>query len=186
MSAKQKEPKNISIMDRVIKAVIDVIVVIAIALFFVMFAGEKTSIVGNSMAPTLHNGEVILINRIVYKLTDPKRFDIVVFKPIKSEDDQYYIKRVIGLPGETVKIENGKIYVNGQQLNYNEDSDPIVNAGLAAQEIELGSSEYFLIGDNWNNSVDSRFETVGNVYKDDIVGQAWIRIYPFKKIGLLE
>ena len=127
----------------------------------------------------------ILVNRFVYKVTDPKTNDIIVFLPNGNEKSHYYVKRVIGVPGDTVQIKNGAVYVNGKAFDEETDVSSIEDAGLAAEEITLGADEYFVLGDNRNNSEDSRYANIGNIKKDYIIGKAWFRIAPFSDLGFL-
>ena len=117
-------------------------------------------------------------------VNDPKRFDIIVF-PYPKEPDKHYIKRVIGLPGETVQIIDGYVYINGEKLDESYGSDVMNTAGIAQDPIVLGPDEYFVLGDNRNNSEDSRYAAVGNIKRSDITGRAWLRIWPFDSIGFL-
>lgn len=165
------------------------IVVVVLAVFvLVNYVGQRTEVSGSSMETTLHDGDNLIVDKISYKLHDPERFDIIVFpyKSASSQDAIYYIKRIIGLPGERVQIENGFIYINGELLDesYGKDNELILNPGRASQEIKLGEDEYFVLGDNRNNSSDSR--EIGNIKREDIEGKAWLRIYPFDKIGILK
>lgn len=183
---KRKKKISASLLKEIFVWVFDVAVVLIIAFALVHFIGEKTSIIGESMAPTLENDDVVIINKFIYEVSSPNRNDIVVFKPYGNEKLHYYIKRVIGLPGETVQITDGKIYINGELLKETIDVDTITNPGIASNPITLGVDEYFVLGDNRNNSEDSRFAEIGNVNKDDIAGKAWFRILPKSKIGFIE
>ena len=183
---KRKKKISASLLKEIFVWVFDVLVVLIIAFALVHFIGEKTSIIGESMAPTLENDDAVIINKFIYEISSPNRNDIVVFKPYGNEKLHYYIKRVIGLPGETVQITDGKIYINGEVLEENIDVDTITNPGIANNPITLGVDEYFVLGDNRNNSEDSRFAEIGNVNKEDIAGKAWFRISPKSKIGFIE
>ncbi len=183
---KRKKKISASLLKEILVWVFDIAVVLIIAFVLVHFIGEKTSIIGESMSPTLENDDVVIINKFIYEVSSPDRNDIVVFKPYGNEKLHYYIKRVIGLPGETVQITDGKIYIDGKLLVENIDVDLIDNAGLASNPITLGVDEYFVMGDNRNNSEDSRFAEIGNVKKVDIAGKAWFRISPKSKIGFIE
>jgi signal peptidase I len=138
------------------------------------------------MEPTLSDGDNLIVDKITYRLREPKRFEIIVF-PYQYTKNTYYIKRIIGLPGETVRIdEEGRIWINGEVLEENYGKEVIKDAGLASSEIVLGDDEYFVMGDNRNDSADSRFVSVGNIKRENIVGRAWLRIYPFNKFGILK
>lgn len=147
---------------------------------------KQTTVKGDSMLPTLKDGDCLLIDRLRYRIEDPERFDVVVFhNPYRS--DTYYIKRVIALPGEKVRISaDGDIYVNGRVLIEHYGNEAIQDGGLAANEITLGEDEYFVLGDNRNFSADSREPDVGNIRKSEIVGKGWICLFPFERFGVLE
>ena len=149
-------------------------------------AGQST-VEGISMQPVLENNDSIIIDKFSYKIDSPKRYDIVVF-PIEDTDadgkKRYFIKRIIGLPGETVYIDDGRVYINGSLLKSEKDGKELMKeAGTASEPQTLASDEYFVLGDNRNMSTDSRSETVGLVRKEDITGKAVFRIWPFKKFG---
>lgn len=164
----------------------EIVLVIAMAFVLVYFVGEKTSVIGASMEPTLYNKNEVIINKFIYKLTDPKRWDVVVFRPNGNKNTHFTIKRVVGLPGETVKIESGKLYIDGEEMTSEFIENGIADAGIAEDSILLGADEYFVLGDNLTNSEDSRFANVGNVDKQDIEGKVWFRVSPFKEIGFVK
>lgn len=164
---------------------IEIILVIAAAYFIIAYGVERTTMIGESMEPTLSDQNKIIINKMAYRFTGPKRFDVVVFKPEGKEHSYYSIKRVIGLPGETLQILNGQIYINDELLEEKLEVPNIVNEGLAVEPVTLDDNEYFVLGDNRNNSEDSRFANVGNVTEDEIAGKAWIRLKPFNFVNLL-
>ena len=137
------------------------------------------------MYPYLHNKDQLMMDKLSYRFHDPERFDIVVFPVVRDGKEEYYIKRVIGLPGETVQIIDGYVYINGEKLNENYGAEVMNDAGRAAEPITLGDDEYFVLGDNRNDSTDSRDPDVGVLKKSDLMGRAWLRIYPFNKFGLL-
>lgn len=137
---------------------------------------QRTVVDGDSMLNTLHSEESLLIDKISYVIGDPKRFDIVVFYPYGKDVEEYYVKRVIGLPGETVQIIDSDIYINGEILEENYGKDPIHYAGIAKEPITLADDEYFLLGDNREISYDSRYQEVGAVHRDYIEGKAFLRV----------
>ena len=158
--------------------------VLVLTWVIITFVGQRTRVDGRSMMNTLHDGDNLIVEKLSYRFSDPKRFDIIVFPPTGKKE--YYIKRIIGLPGETVQIdENGNIYINGELLKENYGAETIQNPGRAANPITLGDDEYFVMGDNRNNSKDSRSEEVGNVKRSQIIGRAWLRIWPFDQFRLL-
>ncbi len=174
------------VIKEIISVVINVAVCFLVVFIITQFIGQRTVVSGSSMEDTLSDGDNLIVDKISYRLHDPERFDVVVF-PYKYEEDTYYIKRIIGLPGETVRIDGaGNIYINEELLAEDYGTDAILNAGLANSEVYLDKDEYFVLGDNRNNSTDSRFEAVGNIKGDDIVGKAWLRLYPFSSFGLVD
>ena len=154
----------------------------------ITFVGQRTEVEGASMENTLHNGDNLIVDKLSYRFHDPERFDIIVF-PFQFQDNTYYIKRIIGLPGETVQImDDGSIYINGEKLEENYGMEVIKpeTIGRAAEPIELGDDEYFVMGDNRNNSSDSRTDMVGNITRENIIGKAWLRIWPVSDFGVLQ
>lgn len=138
---------------------------------FVAFGFQKVYMVGPSMEPTLMDGEKYTVNQIVYAVGAPDRYDIVAYKSVENQDRYYSIKRVIGLPGETVLIQNGQVYINGNPLSDCPIDKEIKTAGLAETALTLGENEYFVLGDDPDNSQDSRYLSVGNVKKNEILGR---------------
>jgi signal peptidase I len=138
------------------------------------------------MEPTLADEDNLIVDKITYLFRDPKRTEIVVF-PYRDREGVYYIKRVIGLPGETVYIdENGYVYIDGKVLKEDYIKELANDAGIASVPVVLGEDEYFVMGDNRNNSSDSRDPSVGNIQRDQIIGKAFLRIWPLNKIGILK
>ncbi|TAH72212.1 MAG: signal peptidase I [Anaerolineaceae bacterium] len=159
--------------------------VIFLAYFIVYYCIEKTNVIGGSMENTLSANEPIIINKFTYRVSDPKRFDVIVFKQSGKEHSFYNIKRIIGLPGETILMKDGSIYINQEIVEDIVIVDEMINYGLAGEEIILEDNEYFVLGDNRNNSEDSRFASIGNITKDEIIGKAAIRLSPFNFISKL-
>jgi signal peptidase I len=147
---------------------------------------QRTIVDGASMENTLHNGEQLYVEKVSYHFDALDRFDIIVFYPYGRENEEYYVKRVIGLPGETVQIIGSKIYVNGQELEENYGKEPMDDPGRAEQLVTLGDDEYFVLGDNRNISKDSRSDEVGNVAKENIGGKVVLRIAPLSKFGIVK
>ena len=174
-------------MKELIWLIVSVLIVIVITFLLVEFVGQRTEVNGHSMQNTLQDGDNLIVDKISYAFKDPERFDIIVFPHTNAKGEEvYYIKRIIGMPGERVQISNGFIYINGEQLqeSYGMDNELVLNPGLAEREIQLTEDEYFVLGDNRNNSSDSR--EIGNIKRDIIVGRAWFRIWPFSGFGLLK
>lgn len=150
---------------------------------------HQTWVEGESMEPTLSDGDSIIIQKVSYYFENPKRYDVVVF-PVTSEEDTgektYYVKRVIGLPGETVQVWNGRVYIDDRELSDDKYClSEMLDAGNAVSPITLGENEYFVLGDNRNMSTDSRSDFVGLVQRKDIVGKVFMRIWPFSHCGLI-
>ena len=180
----EQKKKKKSAVKEVVSWLVYLIIFAAVAFFLINYVGERTVVSGDSMLPTLQNGDNLIVDKLSYRFRDPKRFEIVVF-PFRYQEDTYYIKRIIGLPGETVQIHDGNIYINGKQLKEDYGREAIRNPGLASEAVTLGEDEYFVLGDNRNNSADSREPSVGNIQKKDILGRAWLHIWPFDQFGLL-
>lgn len=179
----EKKEKRTSI----IKEILVYVLIFFIGLYVIPnYVLQRTVVDGDSMQNTLHDKESLLIDKISYEIGDPKRFDIVVFYPYGKDVDEYYVKRVIGLPGETVQIIGSDIYINGEILEENYGKDPIHYAGIAKDPITLADDEYFLLGDNREISYDSRYEEVGPVHRDYIEGKAFIRVWPLSKFGFVD
>ncbi len=162
-----------------------ILVIIVISYLVITFVGQRTQVSGSSMETTLSDGDQLIVDKISYRFRDPNRYDIVVF-PYQYEKSTYYIKRIIGLPGETVQIVDGYVYIDGQKLDEHYGNEVMENPGLAADPVVLGDDEYFVLGDNRNNSQDSRAANVGVIHRDDLLGRAWIRIWPFNKFGVIK
>lgn len=163
------------------------VLAVLIAFVFVYSVGLKTSVIGASMEPCLYNGQSVLINKISYSFGSPKRGDVIVFLPNGNENTHYYIKRVIGLPGETIMISDGRIYLDGYFYEEDDSYDTMEDGGIAEKGITLGDEEYFVLGDNRNNSEDSRSANVGAVKEDTIAGKAWFKLGDgIDKMGFIE
>ena len=163
-----------------------IIVVILFAYIAVFFFGQSRTNIGQAMNSTLSGGDVVLLNELSYRFSGPSREDVISFKLNGSEDTHSYIRRVIGLPGETIQIIDGMIYINGSVYLETQGFPQMENAGMAAQEITLGEDEYFVLGDNRNQSEDSRFADMGNVKLEDIEGKVWAVLSPSDHRGLVK
>lgn len=179
------EEKEYSLKREIISTILYLLIVVALTFLFVRYVGQRTHVNGDSMNVTLEDGDNLIVDKISYRFKDPERFDIIVF-PYQYKEDTYYIKRIIGLPGETVQVIDGMIYIDGEILEESYGKEVMSYAGIADNPIELGEDEYFVLGDNRNNSSDSRDPSVGNIQKDQIVGKAFIRIWPLNKFGILK
>lgn len=194
---------ELHVKHELIKIVLYIIGIIGIVFLIHTFIGSRSEVVGHSMEDTLHDGESVWLDKLSYRLHEPERYDIVVF-PVE-DSETYFIKRIIGLPGETVYIdENGDIYIGTAETLYEETDGSLHNEaqklsedygksviqenmrGIAAKPVTLGENEYFVMGDNRNNSKDSRSEEIGPITGDRIQGKAVFRLWPWKKFGKID
>lgn len=163
-----------------------ILVIIGLTWMIVTFVGQRTRVSGQSMETTLQDGDNLIVDKISYRFHDPSRYDIIVF-PYKYEENTFYIKRIIGLPGETVQVKDGYTYINGKKLTSDIYGREVMDEpGIAEEPIKLGSDEYFVLGDNRNHSQDSRDPYVGVLKRSDLMGRAFVRIYPLNKFGVIE
>lgn len=172
------------------------IAIIVIGVFVVpRYVMQRTIVSGDSMMNTLQDGESLLVSKISYALGDPERFDIIIFYPHGKEADsgenvgdidEYYVKRVIGLPGETIQIIDSEIFINGEKLEENFGKDPIDFVGIAKEPVTLGEDEYFVLGDNREVSYDSRYSDIGPVDRENIAAKVVLRIWPLSEFGTVD
>ena len=186
MAKNDREPELISPKKPFIKdllsTLLSLVIMVGCVLAILNFVGSRVSVEGTSMYPTLKDKDQLVEDIFTYKFVrDPKRFEIVIFK-LKNDPGTHYIKRVIGLPGETVQIVNSVIYINGEELKEDYGRGVYFLAGFAEQPVTLGEDEYFVLGDNRNNSIDSRY-AVGKVRRSQFTGRAVFRIWPFSGFG---
>lgn len=186
MSEKHTSKKNV--VRELIDTIIYIVIIVFLVCFVLKFVGQRTVVNGSSMENTLYNGENLILDKLTYRFSDPQRYDIVVFPGIEEFGEfPYYIKRIIGLPGETVQIKDGYVYINDKKLEsdiYSKDcyiSDP----GSAAEPIVLGKEDYFCLGDNREVSRDSRFD-LGVVKRSAIIGKVEIRFWPLNRFGYID
>lgn len=173
-----------SILKELMGWLLYIIIIVGAAYLIVTFVGQRTQVSGSSMETTLSDGDQLIVDKMSYRFRDPKRYDIIVF-PYRYEPNTYYIKRIIGLPGETIQIIDGYIYIDGEQLDEHYGNELMNDPGIAAEPVALGEDEYFVLGDNRNNSQDSRAVNVGVIHRKDILGRAWIRIWPLDSMGVI-
>ena len=177
-----EEPKGI--LKELLGWIVYIAVIIGLTWLIITFVGQRTRVSGHSMEATLHDGDNLIVDKLSYRFRDPKRFEIIVF-PYRHKENTYYIKRIIGLPGETVQVKDGYVYIDGEKLDENYGLEVMEDAGIAAEPIELGEDEYFVLGDNRNHGSDSRDPSVGILHIDELIGRAWIRIWPLDSIGVI-
>ena len=177
-----EKPKGI--VKELLGWIVYIAIIIGLTWLIITFVGQRTRVSGHSMEATLHDGDNLIVDKLSYHFREPKRFEIIVF-PNRHKENTYYIKRIIGLPGETVQVKDGYVYINGEKLDENYGLEVMEDAGIAAEPIELGEDEYFVLGDNRNHSSDSRDPSVGILHRDELIGRAWVRIWPLDSIGVI-
>ena len=180
------EKSNINILGIIVEMIIYLVISMIIILLVRTFLFQHVKVSGTSMEPTLYDKQHLFIEKVSSKIKGIDRFDIIVFQPYEDNDDLFYIKRVIGLPGEKVKIENNTIYIDGKKLNESYGKGSYTDAKMAKNTISLDEDDYFVLGDNREVSKDSREKDIGLLNEDCIIGKAWLRIYPFSDVGVIE
>lgn len=180
----QREEKSNSIFKEILGWIFYIAIIVGLTYLIITYVGVRTRVSGESMMPTLENGDQLIVDKLTYHFKEPKRYEIIVF-PYKYEENTYYIKRIIGLPGETVQIKDGCVYIDGKLLGEKYGAEVMDEPGIAEEPISLGEDEYFVLGDNRNHSSDSRVPNVGVLKRKDLMGRAWVRIWPFDNIGVI-
>lgn len=185
MARRKKKNRVGNVMRELLGWLFYILIIIGLTYLIITYVGQRTRVSGSSMETTLSDGDNLIVDKLSYRFQEPKRFDIVVF-PYKYEENTYYIKRIIGLPGDTVQVKDGYTYINGELLESDiYGAEVMIEAGTASEPITLGEDEYFVLGDNRNHSLDSRDPSVGILKREDLIGRAWVRIYPFDKMGVI-
>ena len=182
MTKRRKKKKAGGFVSGILEVGLFILAVLLIAFIMSRYVVERVEVHNHSMEPTLESGDSVLIDKISYRFRDPKRFDIVVFKQKGMSDE--LIKRVIGLPHDTVQIVDGKIYVNDEEIEDIKGLDAPEYAGIAQVPVKLSVGEYFVIGDNREESIDSRYDEIGIVTSTRITGKMFLRILPLRKLKL--
>ena len=173
--SKKKFKFNIAVFYDILSWVLGIAAAVFLAFMAVMLYGIRTKNVGSSMEPLLCNGQDVLIDKVSYSISSPKRGDVIVFLPNGNLNTHFYIKRIVGMPGESVQIRDGKVFINDEPY-MGDVADDTRDAGIAADEIVLENDEYFVLGDNRSNSEDSRSANIGNVKMSTIEGKVWLRL----------
>lgn len=189
MTNEQNVEENVGEKKSIFKEIggwiVYILFIILVTWLIVTFVGQRTKVDGHSMEPTLHHGDHLIVDKLSYHFKEPERYDIIVF-PYQHAENVYYIKRIIGLPGEEVQVKDGCVYINGEKLTSEHYGAETMNdPGIAANPIQLGEEEYFVLGDNRNHSSDSREASVGVLTREQLIGKAWVRIYPFDNMGVI-
>lgn len=187
LSKKQKRIQKIkSVLIHIGAYLLGLFIVIVLGILSVRYFGMQTVIIDQSMNPTLQNEDVVLVNSFTYMLGSPKRMDVVAIKIGTSENSPSYVRRVIGLPGETVKIENGRLYVNDEKIDLTFNEAAIEDAGVAEDGITLDDDEFFVLCDDYNDSRDdSRLDSIGTIDSEQIIGKVWFRWAPLSRFGFI-
>lgn len=168
---KKKKKISPSLVKEIFSWCFGIFAAVFIAAVLNYFLGATTNVVGTSMEPALYNGQKVYINRFLYVITSPQRGDVVVFLPNGNENSHFYVKRVVAVPGDKVLVRGGVLYVNGLESPW--VTEKVLEAGIAENELTLGTGEYFCMGDSPGSSEDSRSANIGPVKEADIIGKAW-------------
>lgn len=183
---RQRKKINLPLVREVLSWIVEIVVVIGLAYVLVSFFGIRTNVVGQAMEQTLENDDDILVNKFAYIISKPKQGDVIVFLPNGNKKSHYYVRRVVAVPGDTVQIKDGALYVNDELYKESTDVASMEDAGIASDAVKLEKDEYFVLGDNRNNSEDSRYANIGNVKRDYIIGKAWFRFSGFGSFGTIK
>ncbi len=181
---KKEAQEEVNVLKEVLGWILYIAIILGVTYLIITYVGQRTKVSGDSMESTLHTGDNLIVDKLSYHFRDPERYEIIVF-PYRYESDTYYIKRIVGMPGETIQIKEGYLYINGERSKEQYGLERMDSAGIAAEEIVLAEDEYFVLGDNRNNSSDSRDPSVGVLKREEIIGRAWIRIWPLQNIGVI-
>ena len=182
---KKRRRVNYDLLREIIMWVFQIGIVCLLAFVFVYYFGQYVSVIGDSMNPELKNGNITLISKAAYSMGTPKRGDVIAFKPNGHENSHYYIKRIVALPGETIEVLEGKIVVNGREIKERYETTEIDELGLLSEPVVLKNNEYFVLGDDRQNSEDSRSADIGTVKRSEIDGKVWFVVSPGKTFGFV-
>ncbi len=184
--AEEKKKKKRSPVSYAIEFAIYIILILGCVFWVPEHVIQRTVVNGESMENTLHTGESLLVEKVSYRFNDQQRYDIIVFYPEGRDVDEYYVKRIFGLPGETIQITGNDIYINGEKIEDGFAKNGMDDPGIAAEPLTLADDEYFVLGDNRMVSLDSRDPDLGPIKAEDIAGHVILRIWPLKKFGTLK
>ena len=186
----EKKQKKRSPLSYLLEGMIYIALIVFCVYVVPNYIIQRTVVSGESMQDTLQNGESLLVSKISYKMADPERYDIIVFYPKGRDVDEYYVKRIYGLPGETIQIKEQDIYINGSKIEDPYAKDAMLEAGLAEEPFTLAEDEFFVLGDHRSLSLDSRTAPEdepsgpGPVKRENIAGKVVLRIWPLNKFGV--
>jgi signal peptidase I len=174
-------------LQETLRFVVNFTAAVTFAVMIGFYFVSPITVTGRSMESVLSDGNVVFVNRLTYLFQEPERLQLVYFKSQSGNgEERTLIRRVIGLPGETIQMKDGQLYVNGSPLALRDQLDKAVLSGLASEPVILGENEYFVLGDNRDNSEDSRFESVGNVRRADLIGKVWFKLEPLDEMGFVK
>lgn len=182
---KKRRRINYDLVREIVVWMVQIAFVCVLAYVCVWYFGFRVSTIGDSMNPELQNGDITLINRLVYDIRKPKRGEVVIFKPNGNESSHYYTKRIVGLPGETIEYRDGNLLIDGEILEEEYETTEMIELGLLEEPIRLDSDEFFVLGDDRKNSDDSRTANIGNVKRSEITGKVWFVVSPMQDFGFV-
>lgn len=180
----KEEKKKRSPISYMVEVAIYIILILGCIFWVPEHVMQRTVVNGDSMENTLHTGESLLVEKVSYHFKDPKRYDIIVFYPQGRDVDEYYVKRIYGLPGETIQIIDNQVYIDGEVIADEYAKNAMDDPGIAGDPITLADDEYFVLGDNRMVSLDSRDSDLGPIQKKNIAGHVVLRIWPLSKFGV--
>ena len=178
-----KERPTRLLLFRILLWFLEILLVVLIAYAASRLFFRTVKMQENSMEPTISVGDIMLLDKAAYRLHSVRRGDIIAYRNTDNENEVLHVKRVVGLPGETVQIVNGQIVIDGETYREGRNLPTIIDAGIAAEPVTLADDEYFVLGDNRNGSQDSRYASVGNVRNKRVAGKVWFRIRPVRRLG---
>lgn len=177
---------DIDILIKILKWTFEIAIVCLIAFVLVWYFGQRVRAIGDSMNPVLENGDVTLLNKIAYNASRPDRGDVVAFYPSGNKKSYCYIRRIVGLPGETVELKDGSVYINGKKIKEKYQTTKMEDVGIVNEAVKLGNDEYFVLGDDRADTLDSRSAEIGNVKRAEIEGKVWFVTAPRKHFGFVK
>ena len=180
---RKKERPSRSLLFHILIWALEIVFVVILAYGASRLFFRTVRVQDSSMEPTIAAGDVMLMDKIAYRFGSPDRGDLIAYRNTDEPTESLHVKRIIGLPGETVQIVNGQILIDGETYVENGEFPVIIDPGAAAEPIALQDDEYFVLGDNRNGSDDSRYASAGNVRSKRIAGKVWFRIRPVTRIG---
>lgn len=182
MSKNNRKSKKKSrwLLKKIFDTGVFLLIVLVITYILSNYVVERIKVYNHSMEPTVYSDDVVFVDKLTYRISDVDRFDIIVFAHPASKEN--LIKRVIGLPGETIQIIDGRFVVDGNPILDIEGLVAPYYEGIAARPVYLNDDEYFVVGDNRDESIDSRYEEVGLIKQSDVVGKMFLRLLPLKDI----